>query len=435
MNKLFIHIIYLSFIFLFVACHQSPITRISDYEQYLQLNRNSGLQFIDGELTFWSSRLQKMPGDIISSSKIAGLLTRRFSYSGDIREIKKADSLYKAVNLLNHINSSSTYRSLAANCITQHQFMQAEKYIDSALRLGDDKFLTVLMEFDVTMELGEYSRARRALNSLADKTSFEYLIRKAKYADHVEGNLDGANGAISLMEEAYEKEKNNPALYLWIKSNLGDMYGHANRFRESYQCYLDVLKRDPNYYHALKGIAWLAFSHDKDVTHAKQILHYLQMKHPVPDYELMLSEIANYENDSAGKEQHLQNYLSATHNVLYGGMYNKYSFHLESGELDNARKAFEIARQEVYNRPTPESYSWLAYAYCKNGDIPKATEIARVYVENKCFEPDAKYYLGMIYQRAGNYSKARKYLLTAKESSFELGPVIARHIDHLLDKL
>ena len=113
-------------------------------------------------------------------------------------------------------------------------------------------------------------------------------------------------------------------------------------------------------------------------------------------------------------------------------MYNKYSFHLESCELDNARKALEIAQQEVNNRPTPESYSWLAYAYCKNGDLTRATEIARIYVENKCFEPDAKYYLGLIYQTSGNYGKARKYLLSAKESAYELGPVIARQIDQLL---
>jgi Tfp pilus assembly protein PilF len=432
MKKIFIHIIYLSFIFI-TACHQSPVTHLSDYAQYLQPgNRNAGLQFIDEELSFWSSRLQQMPGDIISSSKIAGLLTRRFSYSGDIREIKKADSLYQLVNKLNRINSSSTYRSLAANCITQHQFMQAEKYIDSALRLGDDKYLTVLMEFDVAMELGEYSRARMALNSLADKKSFEYLIRKAKYEDHAEGDLDGA---IRTMEQAYEKEKNTSALFLWTRSNLGDMYGHANRFRESYQCYLDVLKRDPNYYHALKGIAWLAFSHDKDIAQSRQILNYLKQKHPVPDYELMLADIATYEQDEQSKQQHLEKYVELTQNVLYGGMYNKYSFQLESGELDNARKSLEIAQQEVHNRPTPESYSWLAYAYCKNGEVFKATEIARIYVENKCFEPDSKYYLGLIYQRAGNNNKARKYLLAAKESSYELGPVIARQIDQLLGNL
>ncbi len=57
--------------------------------------------------------------------------------------------------------------------------------------------------------------------------------------------------------------------------------------------------KDPHYYHALKGIAWLAFSHDKDVANARKIIAYLQQRHPVPDYELLLSQMAAVEQDSA----------------------------------------------------------------------------------------------------------------------------------------
>jgi tetratricopeptide (TPR) repeat protein len=429
-----IHILFLLSL-LFVACKEKPVTNPADYAVYLQSSGvNSGLQHVDSEITFWSNRLEKNPGDIISESKIAGLYTKRFGYSGNIKEVKKADSLYKQVNTLNHLTASGTFRSLAANCITQHQFKQAQLYIDSALALGDDKYISVLMEFDIAMELGNQLRAREALNSLGDKKTFEYLIREAKYKDHAEGNLDAA---IALMEQAYASIKDNPApsLYLWIKSNLGDMYGHNNQFRESYKCYLDVLAKDHNYYHALKGIAWLAFSHDKDVSSAKKILSYLQQQHPVPDYDLMLAEMAAYENDSLATRQHLERFVSATNDPLYGGMYNKYLFTIQSGELDNAKKAFSIAEQEIRNRPTPEAFSWLAWAYCENGDIKKAMTTARLYVENKCFEPDALYYLGMIYKAGGNKIAARKYLTAAKWSSYELGPVKAAHIQQLLANL
>ncbi len=50
---------------------------------------------------------------------------------------------------------------------------------------------------------------------------------------------------IVLMEKAYDKIKrqSQPApLTCWIKTNLGDFYGHANRYNESYQCYLDALR-------------------------------------------------------------------------------------------------------------------------------------------------------------------------------------------------
>lgn len=416
------------------SCSQQPVTNLNDYAVYLQERPNTRLQNINTELAFWQNKLTHAPGDLIAESKIAGLLTKRFGYSGDIYEIHQADSLYRVVNYLNHLNSSGTFRSLAANCITQHRFLQAQTYIDSALALGDDKFQTVLMEFDVAMELGNRYRARKALNSLVDKTSFEYLIREAKYKDHVEGDLDAA---IALMEKAYDKIKDHPspALFLWTKSNLGDFYGHANRYRESYQCYLDVLAKDPHYYHALKGIAWLAFSHDKDVNNARKIVAYLQQQHPVPDYELLLSQMAGWEQDSITYKQHIDNFITTTHNALYGGMYNKYLFHIEADELNNARQCLQIAQQEVAHRPTPEAFSWLAWAYCKNGDVPKAMETARLHVANKCFEPDALFYLGKIYQAAGQTKTARKYLQAARGSAYELGPVVSRQITESLKAL
>jgi tetratricopeptide (TPR) repeat protein len=429
-----IFLILIITLFLFAACRQQPITNPKDYAAYLQPTPNTKLQQIDTELNFWKNKLTKTPGDIISQSKIAGLLTRRFGYSGEITEIHQADSLYRDVNYVNHKTGSGTFRSLAANCITQHRFLQAQLYIDSALALGDDKYVTVLMEFDVAMELGNQYRARKALNSLTDKTSFDYLIREAKYKDHIEGDLDAA---IALLEKAYDKIKDNPtpALYLWIKSNLGDFYGHANRYRESYQCYLDVLAKNPHYYHALKGIAWLAFSHDKDVANARKIVVYLQQRHPIPDYELLLSQMDASVQDSAGYKQHIDKFMAAIQNELYGGMYNKYLFAVEADQLNNAGRSMQIAQTEVAHRPTPEAFSWLAWAYCKNGDIQQAMKTAKLYVANKCFEPDAMFYLGKIYQVAGQKDMARKYLKAAQESSYELGPVVTNEINRSLKTL
>lgn len=432
MNKILITLIIA--LFLFTSCRQQPITNPKDYVAFLQSAPNTPLQQIDTELLFWQNKLAKTPGDIIAESKMAGLLTRRFAYSGNITEIHRSDSLYRHVNHLNHTTSSGTFRSLAANCITQHRFLQAQLYIDSALLLGDDKYLTTLMEFDIAMELGNRYRARKALNSLADKKSFEYMIREAKYKDHVEGDWDAA---ILLLEKAYDKIKDNPspALYLWIKSNLGDFYGHANRYHESYQCYLDVLAKNPNYYHALKGIAWLAFSHDKDVANARKIVAYLQQRHPIPDYELLLSQMSASVQDSVGYKLHIDKFMAATQNELYGGMYNKYLFSIEADELNNASQCLQIAQQEVAHRPTPEAFSWLAWAYCKNGDVQKAIETVWLYVTNKCFEPDVMFYLGKIYQAGGQKDMARKYLKAAQESSYELGPVVTNEINESLKAL
>jgi tetratricopeptide (TPR) repeat protein len=423
------------YIIIFSSCTEKNVTNLADYSRFLHPGlRNAALEQIEADRNFWQARLDKNPGDITAQSKLAGILSSHFAYSGKMSDLHTSDSLYNLVNSYNRFTNSGIFRALAANCITQHRFQQAQSYIDSALKLGDDKYLTTLQEFDVAMELGNYPRAKQALKNLGNKKDFDCLIRESKYNDKVNGDLDKA---IELMEQAYAKlpPTISPSLYVWVKSNLGDMYGHANRFKDSYNSYLEALAKNPHDYHALKGIAWLAFSHDRDMANAKKILHYLKQQHPIPDYDLLLADIAEYEKDTIAQQRHHADFLTAVENGTYGDMYNKYLFNLRAGELHGADSAFKIAKQEVKNRPTPEVFGWLAWAYWKKGDLSNALQTSGWYVENKCYEPEILYYVGMIYQADGNKIMARKYLQEASLGSYELGPATSAQIEKILANL
>lgn len=409
------------------------VTNPQDYAAYLKGGESTGLTFINGELAFWKKRLLQTPGDLTSEIKLAGLYNQRFAYTGNMADMQQSDSLYRKANELQGKFASGIYRSLAANCVTQHQFRQAQAYLDTALAKGDDKKQSLLQQFDVALELGDRAYAKALLERLDNKNDAAYLLRSAKYKDHAEGNL---SGAITDMEKALDKIKadDNTAWYCWAKANLGDMYSHANRFADAYHCYIDVLAKDHHYYHALKGIAWLAFSHDKDAEAATTILTYLKQQHPVPDYDLLLSEIASYQHDEAAAHRHTQLFLTETQQPQYGDMYNKYIFDLYVNEANGGAKAMAIAQTEIRNRPTPESYYLLSRAYLKNGNPTMALQTAQLYVENKCFEPAVLYYLGVLYQQVGNKHKANDYLQQASESSVELGPLYAVQINKALNQ-
>ncbi len=413
----------------------NTIVKESDYTTLLsEGNKPMGLSRIDKDLEFWTKRIAAMPDDLASQIKIAGLTGSRYQYSGNVDEVINAEKWYQKANLLQSKFGSGIYRSLAANCITRHQFRQAGVYIDSALAMGDDLRQTRLQQFDVSLELGNIVLARSILSELAKSKDFDFLIREAKFKDHAEGKLEEG---ILLMEKAITKIDSSvhAGVYCWAMANLGDMYSHAGKFTASYQCYTTVLKKDNHYYHALKGIAWLAFSQDKNTTAAKKILHYLKKVHPVPDYDLMLAQIAGYENNAKESAECTNNFLNEVKQPRYGDMYNKYIFYLQADELSNPDGALEIARTEVANRPTPESYNFLCWALYKKGDLQKAITVARTYVEDKCYEPDALYHLGVLYKATGNAAKARSYLESAASSSFELGPSYAGRINDELKKL
>jgi tetratricopeptide (TPR) repeat protein len=426
------------FIVVFPGCKNSgtAITKASDYERYMHFvsaDSMPSLKHINIDIDFWSKRLVKNPGDAVAKVSLAGLYSARFKTGGDINDIHTSDSLFLEANNLFKTSTSSVYRSLAANCITQHKFQQAKLYLDTALEMGDDKYLTYLMRCDVGMELGYLDLAEQSLKHISGKDNFDYLIREAKLLDH-KGDLDGAIKKIELaVKKAAESGKD--ALILWAVSNLGDMYGHANRFKESYQCYLDVLALKPDYLYALKGIAWLAFSHDRNAVEAKRILNYLSKIHPVPDYDLLLAEIAGYENDNTTKQDLLSKFIAEAGDQRYGDMYNKYVFNLMIDESKNFDKALQLAEREVNNRPTAQSYDLLAWAYHNLGRKEDALKIARAHVENMNHEPDALYHLGMIYGGAGNKKKAKYYLQEAKNSAFELGPDFAVRINNDLHEI
>ncbi len=116
-------------------------------------------------------------------------------------------------------------------------------------------------------------------------------------------------------------------------------------------------------------------------------------------------------------------------------MYHKYLATLESEEFENPDAAVAIALEEIANRPTPQSYDLLAWAYYHQKNLPKALSIATRQVEDQTFEPEAFYHLGIIYQANGNNEKASYYLNEALASEFELGPSISKKIKLALQNL
>jgi hypothetical protein len=391
-----------------------------------QKTSTDAVAMIETDMQFWNNRLSITVDDMSSQIKLASLYNQRFQYSGQINDIHKSDSLFHAANQLQKKFSSGIYRSLAANCVTQHQFIQADRYLDTAFKMGDDLYLTRLQQFDVKLELGQYTQAEKILNAFRYKNNFDYYTRAAKLEDH-KGNSDAS---ISFMEKAYVdvKESKKEQLLLWVKTNLADMYGHNNRINESYQLYTEVLQAHPDYYHAWKGIAWIAYSHDKNTTLAKKILMWLQQKHPIPDYDLMLSEIASFEKNNSAKNKYLASFIDKASKPAYGDMYNKYLFTIMSDELNDRSAAMTIAQKEISNRPTPQSYELLAWSLYKNGQVDEAVKIAESRIINKTFEPDALYHIGLLLKKSGRPKLAKQYLTDALESSFELGPVTANEI-------
>lgn len=416
------------------ACNrEKEITRPGDYSVFMKEDLlYKQVKQINRELSFWDQRLRSDTGSYVNKMELASCYLRLFQTSGDISFLRTGDSLLKSSSTTLNNTDPDILFALSQTSITQHQFRNAGMYNKEAEKAQGSKYINRLLEFDAEMELGQYNVAAIKLESLKDKSTFDYLIRKSKLEDH-RGDLDEA---IVLMEQAFEKVKDKkPSLYCWSLSNLADMYGHAGRIKDSYNAYINVLKKDSSYIYALKGIAWIAYSHDNNTAEAKRILQHILSQTKMPDLWLTLAEIEEWGGDVTKKKEYINLFLKEVERPEYGAMYNKYLINIYTTEFPDLNKALLLAEKEVESRPTPETFNWLAWVHYNKGDSDKAYMLAKNHVYKQTFEPDAVLNTALIFAANGKKEEAKQMLEECLESSFEIGPVTTKQIKEKLASL
>lgn len=425
-------IIFFTLLVFLMACSKGKkaIINSDDYQRYL-VSKQVVNDPAQEEYKFWHNRLKAVGDDETSLLKLAGIHANLFKTTGLIDHMFLSDSLLHLVLAQYPEGSVEIYQSLAANAITQHEFLRAKEYAEKALALNDKKAASLLLLVDISLEIGDYARANTILKDFQNKNSFAYLIREAKIKDH-EGELDSA---IVRMEKAYSRVRGNKALVQWTLSNLGDMYGHAGRPEQAYRTYLKVLADNPQDDYALKGIAWIALSNDQNLKAAKSIVENLASRKRMPEAHLMLAEIAELEGDEKERLNHLNLFKSMASEPGYKTMYHKYLSTLEAEDFDNPTAAVEIANAEIANRPTPQSYDLLAWGFYHQKKFTAALNIVERHIVDQTFEPEAYYHMGMIYAANGYKERARHYLVEALDSEFELGHSTTKKIKEAIQSL
>ena len=419
-------IVFVLSVLLLSSCSSKKENSIADSNDYDQYLRSDAVKTTSKHFELWNSKIKSDSTQLLSFANVAGEYNRYFKKTGDIEFLKKAEqALTRAVEIAN-VGKSGYRRALARNYISQHRFKEALVLAEEAIAIGGGRRASQSLLFDIHMELGNYKLAEKYLDSVKNLSDFGYLIRAAKWNDY-KGDLDTT---IKFMEKAKEKaeKSKNTELMLWSFTNIADYYGHAGRIKDSYNNYLKALELDRNNAYAKKGIAWIAFSHDKNPKEAMRILDSVTQTYYAPDYYLLKSEIAEYMNDAESNLVNLDEYFKQVQNTAYGDMYNSYNIELYLNQTQQHEKAMQLAQKEVANRPTPESYSLLAYSFLKNGDVDKAKKLIDDHVLNKTFEPAIMYRVAEIYKASGDMKKVQEIKNELAGASYELGPMMAMDI-------
>ncbi|MFD0861367.1 hypothetical protein ACFQ1M_04045 [Sungkyunkwania multivorans] len=417
---------------IFVGCTggSEKITDRSDYDTYLMVDSSEKTSNLKREVAFWSQKVNRDSIQIISLGKLGDLYTQLFDRTGDIQFLKDAEQVLAKAADVAAIGKDSYRFALARNYVTQHRFKDALALLQ---QVNEDTGVVskplAMQLFDIHLELGNDMAAEEYLGIFKNDYSFDALIRIAKWQDSL-GELDAA---IFYMESAMKlaKKSKNKSLMLWSYSNLADFYGHAGRLQQSYEYYLKALQLDQDDTYALKGIAWILFSKEGDANEASRILDAISLKKNTPDLQLFKEKIARSLQNEKEVEQQRLAYFTQVTDANYGVMYDSYSIELLVENPTTLEKAISLAKNEVNNRPTPETYGLLAYALFKSGAKQVALQIIEAHVAGKTSEPKTLYHMAAIYKANNKTMEVIPLKDELKASLFELGPIYHEKIDHL----
>jgi tetratricopeptide (TPR) repeat protein len=400
----------------------------TEYEKYLVLEPDS----INNKVTL-EQKFTKADSLLINPPNLTELTVLRtdlleiFEQTGKVKALNTATQLQEKVADITAIKKEKQLRYLAQLYIKQHRFKDAKIALDKAVTISDTK-QNKYVAFDISMELGDYSEAKKLIGEIAQDNDYNYLIRLAKWKDH-EGNLDRTIEVMHKAEKLAEAS-GNPLLNVWMYSNLGDYYGHNNQLDLSYEYYLKTLELDNKNFYTLRKIAYILYAHQGEYDKALKIIDYLQKHNPTPDLSLFEAEIYAVSNQEAKYKEAINQFITKVENDSYGDMYNGYlvPVYIREGQ---AEKALIIANKEVQNRSTPESYSLLASAQLANNQKTEALETIQTKVLDKTYEPKTLLVAARVLKANEKFEEVKPIKEELEGAAFEMGPFLMQEIKAL----
>jgi hypothetical protein len=339
-------------------------------------------------------------------------LITRFHEFGDIRDVKMADSILWQVNKTYNSTLASPYIALTSSAMLQHHFAQSDTLLQKAQKIGMDGFTNTTLSFDVNFELGRYFNAGIYLRKMRSAQDYNYYFRKSKY-DHFNGTIDSA---IASMQKAADKANTEPYLQAVALSNVADLNIHAGNLERA------------------AGLGWITLIHDKNYALAERIFKFVQSKNQLPDPLFKLYQCAQGRGDTVLEKKYATQFTDAAANPLYGRMYNKYTIEIYTGILHNPAKAEMLAKDELNNRATPQTYAWYAYTLVVNGKKDEAYKVFQQHVSGQPLEGLELYYMGKLMKGLEKGYNANEFFKAADKNIYDLSPDMAKDLKANLEE-
>ena len=132
--------------------------------------------------------------------------------------------------------------------------------------------------------------------------------------------------------------------------------------------------------------------------------------------------MAQQRGDKVLEKEYAEQFVARSTDTVYGKMYNKYVIEIYTGILNDPAKAGLLAKNELKNRTTPQTYAWYAYALFKNNKKEEAYKVFEKYVSGQPLEGLELYYMGKLMKGLDKGYDASEFFKAAEKNKYDLSP-------------
>ncbi len=370
----------------------------------------------DAVVRFFEERVKRDPHDFVSYNRLAEAYVQRGRQAGDVADYSHAEAALEAsLDALANDNYDALVQ-LSLVYGTMHRFSDSLELAQQALALKPWEPFGYAVLGDAQVALGRYEEAEEAYQRVTSEAPGLSSFSRLAYLLELRGDLETAE---LMWRNALSTDNGRrPETTAWARVQLGNFYFNIGEMGPAEEEYERALEAFPDYVHALAGLAKVRAARS-DYDEAASLYDRVVARYPIPEYVAALGDVhlvAGREDDAEKQYD-----LVAAIDELYkaNGINTDLQMALFFADHDlNVDEAVRQARAVYDVRPSIQAADVLAWALYKSGEYEEAVAYSRQALRLGTQDATMLFHAGMIYDRLGDYDRARDYL----ERSVQINP-------------
>ncbi|MER6958302.1 MULTISPECIES: tetratricopeptide repeat protein [unclassified Streptomyces] len=365
---------------------------------------------LDSGITALQAHLRAQPRDFGGWATLGLAYVEQARTKGDPSRYPQAEQALKR-SLSVRSDNDQALAGQAALAAARHDFANALKLADRALKLNPYNERALCSRIDALVELGRYDDAEAAVNTADDRRPGIPVFTRYAYVHELRGDVDTAR---RVLDKALASST-SPGDIAYVASQLGQLAWNQGDYATALTHYARALAADENYLPALEGRARAQAASGQQAEAIKG-LELIVARYPLPGPLVELGELYEARGGEGDKAKAADQYALVdawTAIARANGVNADLDTALAAADHGDKATALRAARDDWSRRHTVHTADALAWALHVNGKDAEALAYARQATATGYRNASFLYHRGVIEKATGHPADARTHLAAA----------------------